>query len=131
QEREAKSAGKAEAIAELNASQAQVALARAEVDRLSALTQFKDVKAPFGGTIIQRHINVGDLVTAGSTANTSSLYRLSSNNPIRIFVHVPQSVASQIIAIGAIVEIANADNPNMRLEGLVTRTAKSIDPNSR
>jgi len=131
QEREAKSAGKAEAIANLNESRAQVALEQAEVDRLSALTQFKDVKAPFEGTIVQRNIDIGNLVTAGSTANTSSLYRLSSDNPIRIFVHVPQNVASQIIANGASVVITNGDDPTLRLEGRVARTAKAIDPASR
>ena len=131
QEREAKSAGKAEAIAELSAARAQVALQQADVDRLTVLTQFKDVKAPFEGTIVRRSIDIGDLVTAGSTANTSSLYRLSSDNPIRIFVHVPQSVASEIIADGANVEITNGDEPTLRLEGRVTRTAKAIDPGSR
>ena len=131
QEREAKSAGKAEAIANLNEARAQVALQQAEVDRLSALTQFKDVKAPFEGTIVQRNIDIGNLVTAGSTANTSSLYRLSSDNPIRIFVHVPQNVASQIIAEGADVEITSGDDPGLRLEGQVKRTAKSIDTASR
>jgi RND family efflux transporter MFP subunit len=131
QEREAKSAGKAEAIANLNESRAQVALQQAEVDRLSALTQFKDVKAPFEGTIVQRNIDIGNLVTAGSTANTSSLYRLSSDNPIRIFVHVPQNVAAQIIADGADVEITSGDDPGLRLDGQVKRTAKSIDPASR
>jgi RND family efflux transporter MFP subunit len=131
QEREAKSAGNAEAIAELNAARAQVALQRADVDRLTVLTQFKDVKAPFAGTIVRRSIDIGDLVTAGSTANTSSLYRLSSDDPIRIFVHVPQSVASEIIADGANVEITNGDEPTLRLEGRVTRTAKAIDPGSR
>ena len=131
QEREAKSEGKAEAIAELNASRAQVALQQAEVDRLSALTAFKDVKAPFAGTIVRRYINRGDLVTAGNTANTSSLYRLSNNNPIRIFVDAPQNVAAQILANGASVEITNSDDPTMKREGQVTRTAKEIDPTSR
>jgi RND family efflux transporter MFP subunit len=131
QEREAKSAGKAEAIAELNAARAQVALQQAEVDRLDALTQFKDVRAPFAGTIVHRSIDIGDLVTAGSTANTSSLYQLSHDDPIRIFVHVPQSAASQIIANGANVTIASSDNPGLRLEGKVARMAKAIDPASR
>jgi len=47
QERESKKAGSAEAIAELNSAHAQVMLQRADVDRLTALTQFKEVKAPF------------------------------------------------------------------------------------
>ncbi len=131
QEREAKSASKAEAVAELNASRAQVALQQAEVDRLSALTEFKDVKAPFAGTIVRRYVNSGDLVTAGSTANMSSLYRLSSDNPVRVFVRARQNVAAQILANGASVEITKSDDPTMHLEGHVTRTAKEIEPVSR
>src|SRR6202000_3042833 len=90
QERESKKAGSAEALAELNAAQAQVQLQRADVDRLTALTQFKEVKAPFDGTIVQRQIDIGNLVTAGSTANTTSLYHLSENTPMRIFVFAPR-----------------------------------------
>jgi multidrug efflux pump subunit AcrA (membrane-fusion protein) len=41
QERESKKASSAEAAAELNAAEAQVMLQRADVDRLTALTQFK------------------------------------------------------------------------------------------
>jgi RND family efflux transporter MFP subunit len=131
QEREDKAAGKAEALANLNASRAQVALQEAEVDRLTVLTGFKDVRAPFDGTIVQRHIDIGDLVTAGSTANTSSLYRLSRVDPIRVFVHVPQSVASQIIANGAEAVITSVDDAKLRLEGKVARTSKAIDTGSR
>src|SRR3984885_2988405 len=76
QERESKKAGSAEAVAELNAAKSQVMLQQAEVDRLTSLTQFKEVKAPFDGTIVQRQIDIGNLVTAGSTANTTSLYHL-------------------------------------------------------
>ena len=96
QEREDKKAGSAEAIAELAAARAQVALDQANVDRLTALTQFKTVQAPFDGTIVQRQIDTGNLVTAGSTANTSPLYRLVQDDPMRVFVHAPQSAADAI-----------------------------------
>lgn len=131
QEREAKSAGNAEALANLAAARAQVTLQQAEVDRLSVLTQFKDVKAPFEGTIIGRSIDIGDLVTAGSTANTTSLYRLSSDNPMRIFVHAPQSVASRLIDGGANAEIFSVDDPTLHIQSHVARTAKAVDPASR
>ena len=131
QERESKKAGSAEAIAELNAARAQVALEQAEVDRLSALTRFKEVKAPFDGTIVQRHIDTGNLVTAGSTANTSSLYQLSQDDPIRIFVHAPQSLAAQLMAPGVTTVITSSDRSSLHLEGKVARTSKSIDPMSR
>jgi RND family efflux transporter MFP subunit len=131
QERESKKAASAEAIAELNAARAQVMLEQADVDRLSALTQFKEVKAPFDGTIVQRQIDMGDLVTAGSTANTTSLYRLVQDDPMRVFVHAPQSAAAQLMQAGATATIVFDDQPGSRFEGKVTRTAKAIDPQSR
>jgi len=131
QERESKKAGSAEAVAELNAARAQVMLEQADVDRLSALTQFKEVKAPFDGTIVQRHIDIGNLVTAGSSANTTSLYELSQNNPMRIFVHAPQSVAMQLMKLGATAVITSSSPSNLHIEGKVARTAKAIDPGSR
>ena len=131
QERESKKAGSAEALAELNAAQAQVMLQRADVDRLTTLTQFKEVKAPFDGTIVQRQIDIGNLVTAGSTANTTSLYRLAENAPMRIFVHAPQVVAQQLMKPDASAVITSADMPGLRLEGRVSRTARSINPQSR
>jgi RND family efflux transporter MFP subunit len=131
QERESKKAGNAEAVAELNAAKAQVMLQQADVDRLTALTQFKEVKAPFDGTIVQRQIDIGNLVTAGSTANTTSLYRLSENSPMRIYVFAPQSAAPQLMKPGASAVITSTDQPNLRLEGKVARTAKAINTASR
>jgi RND family efflux transporter MFP subunit len=131
QERESKKAGSAEAIAELNSAHAQVMLQQADVDRLTALTQFKEVKAPFEGTIVQRKIDIGNLVTAGSSANTTSLYHLSENSPMRIFVFAPQSAAPQLMKPGTTAVITSTDQPTLRLEGKVARTARAINPASR
>jgi RND family efflux transporter MFP subunit len=131
QERESKKAGSAEAIAELNSAHAQVMLQQADVDRLTALTQFKEVKAPFDGTIVQRQIDLGNLVTAGSTANTTSLYHLSENSPMRIYVHAPQSAAPQLMKPGTTAVITSSDQPGLRIEGKVARTARAINPGSR
>ena len=130
QERESKKAGSAEAIAELNSAHAQVMLQQADVDRLTALTQFKEVKAPFDGTIVQRQIDLGNLVTAGSTANTTALYRLSEDSPMRIYVFAPQSAAPQLKP-GTTAVITSTDQPGLRLNGKVARTARAINPVSR
>jgi RND family efflux transporter MFP subunit len=131
QERESKKAGSAEANAELNAARAQVALQQADVDRLTALTQFKEVKAPFDGTIVERKIDIGNLVTAGSTASTSPLYQISKDDPMRIFVHAPQSAAALLMQPGVNAVITCNDLPGKRFEGKVARTAKAVNPQSR
>jgi RND family efflux transporter MFP subunit len=131
QDRESKKAESGEAVAELNAARAQTVLQQAEVDRLMALTDFKKVKAPFDGTIVQRHIDVGDLVTAGSTNSTSSLFRITQDNPIRIFVNAPQSAAEELMQLGTPAVITSSSQPDLRVEGKVTRTARAINPQAR
>jgi RND family efflux transporter MFP subunit len=131
QERESKKAGSAEATADLKAAKAQVVLQPADVDRLTALTQFKQVKAPFEGTIVRREIDIGNLVTAGSTANTTSLYHLSGSTPMRIYVFAPQSAAPQFMKPGTTAVITSNDRTGLRVEGKVSRTARAINPASR
>ena len=67
QEREEKKADYDSASARLFAANAQVALDQSRVDQYTALTQFKQVRAPFDGVITERKIDLGNLVTAGST----------------------------------------------------------------
>jgi RND family efflux transporter MFP subunit len=131
QEREDKKANSTEAAAELNAALAQVGLAQADVDRLSAFERFKQVTAPFDGTIIQRRIDIGDLVTAGSTASTTPLYRITKDDPMRVFVDAPQRVAPELMKPGELATITGNDLRNRRFEGKVARTAKAINPTAR
>jgi len=131
QEREEKKADFDSAEARLNAARAQVALNQADVDHYLALTQFKHVTAPFDGTVIERRIDIGNLVTAGSTAATQPLYRLTQDRPIRIFVDVPQSAAAELMKPGMAAEIRAASLAGRTFPGKVARTAQAIDPQAR
>jgi len=104
---------------------------QAEVERLNVLTQFKEVKAPFAGTIVQRSIDIGNLVTAGSTASTSSLYRISLDDPIRVFVDAPQSAAAQLLEPGVGATVTTNGLPPRHFEGKVARTSMSINARAR
>jgi RND family efflux transporter MFP subunit len=130
QEREAKKADYESSIAHLNEAKAQVALDRANVDRYAALTQFKQVRAPYDGTIVERRIDIGNLVTAGSTANTTPLYRMAQDDPIRVFVDVPQSAAENI-KVGVPAQISASNIPDRVFKGKVARIAGAINPQSR
>ncbi len=129
QECEAKKAGYDSAVANLNEAKAQVVLDQAEVDRYTALTQFKQVVAPYDGTITERHIDIGNLVTDGRT-NTTPLYRMVKDNTIRVFVDVPQS-DSDDIKVGSPVKINAGDIRDCEFGGKITRTANSINPQTR
>lgn len=131
QERESKKAAYVAAVAQLAAARAQVEINQAEVERLNVLTEFKEVKAPFAGTIVQRNIDIGNLVTAGSTANTSSLYRISQDDPIRVFVDAPQSAAAQLLEPGVEATVATNGSPPRQFKGKVARTSMSINAHAR
>lgn len=131
QEREAKRADYDSAVAKLNAARAQIALDQAKVDRFTALTRFKQVTAPIDGTVTERRIDIGNLVTAGSTSGNTSLYKLSQENPMRVFVDVPQSAATELMKPGVAVQIRAANLADHIFSAKIARTAKSIDPQSR
>jgi RND family efflux transporter MFP subunit len=129
QEREAKKAGYDSAVAQLNEAKAQVGLDQANVDQYTAFTRFKQVVAPYDGTITQRNIDIGNLVVANS-ASTTPLYRMVKDDPIRVFVFVPQSAASDI-KIGVEAGIKAYNIPDREFNGKVARTANAIDPQTR
>ena len=130
QEREDKKARYEGGIAQLNAAKARVELDRANVDRLTFLTKFKQVTAPYEGVITERRVDIGDLVTAGSTANTTSLFRIVQSDQMRVFADVPQS-ASVHLDVGTAAEITAAAHPGQVFKGNVTRTSRSIDVHAR
>jgi len=130
QERDEKRAGYAVAQAKVKAAQANVNLDKSNVDRLNYMAQFKKVSAPYEGVVTERRVDVGDLVTAGSTSNTTPLFGIAQFDHIRVFVNVPQSVASDTI-VGTPAKVSTTDNSSRTFEGSVTRTSESIDPKAR
>jgi len=130
QERDSKKADFGSATAQLNAAQANVDADQGNVDRLTVLTQFKKVTAPYDGTIIERRIDIGNLVTAGSTASTTLLYRMSKDDPMRVYVDAPQFVADDM-TVGLPVTIATNYLPHKNFTGKIARTSNAINPRSR
>ena len=131
QEREDKKAEFDSATARLASAQAQVALDQADVDRYEAFEKFKLVTAPFDGTIIERRIDIGNLVTAGSSSGTMPLYRMAKDDPMRVWVDVPQAASADLMKVGVPVGIVTNEGTNRRLEGRIVRTAEAIDPQAR
>jgi hypothetical protein len=96
------------AQAAVAAAEANVESNTANVHRLQELTSFERVVAPFAGTVIQRNVDVGDLITAGSpTTNTAAapssaspapggLFEVAQIDALRVFVNVPQAYAANI-----------------------------------
>jgi RND family efflux transporter MFP subunit len=130
QERQEKKSQFDGSTAKLDATKAQVALDQASVDGLLAQEGFKHVTAPFDGIVTQRKIDIGDLVTAGSTASNTSLYTVTQADKIRTFIDVPQNAATKIIVGRTATVVSDADREHPFV-GTVSRTANSINLASR
>jgi RND family efflux transporter MFP subunit len=131
QEREAKKADYESSEARLYAADAQVNLDKSKVDQYGALAEFKQVKAPFDGTITERKIDIGNLVTAGSSTTTTPLYRMAQTDPLRIFVDVPQSASGELMNAGAPAEIRATGAVGGVFSGKIARSAESINAQAR
>ncbi len=131
QEREEKKAGYDSAVARQRSAEADAALAEAQVNKYEALTQFKKVTAPYDGVITVRDIDIGNLVTAGSTSSTTPLYVMSQNEPIRIFVDAPQSAADDLISGSTPVQVQTSAGVAREYSGKVTRTSQALNPQAR
>ncbi len=96
------------AQAAVAAAEANVESNRANVQRLQEMTSFQRVLAPFNGTVIQRNVDVGALITAGSPVNNtavapssvaggaSGLFEIAQIDTLRVFVNVPQVYAATL-----------------------------------
>ena len=131
QEREEKKAAYDSAVARQHSAEADAALAKAQVDKYQAFTQFKKVTAPYDGVITVRDIDIGNLVTAGSSASTTPLYVMTQNDPIRIFVDAPQSASDDLINSNAPVQVQTTAGVTREYSGKVTRTSQSLNPQAR
>jgi len=113
--------------ADVQVAESSVVAQQANIRRLTDLLNFTKVEAPFAGTITQRTIETGSLVTAG---NGTPLYRLTATDPIRVFVQVPQEFAPTT-TVGAAAKVTLREFPTQAFAGTVARTAGALEPGSR
>jgi multidrug efflux pump subunit AcrA (membrane-fusion protein) len=135
-----------------------VKVGEASLQNLQVQKNFQKIIAPFTGTVTNRFIDIGSLVSAGggiptasipspslsasapsSTGPTGSptgatagvsLFSLQQTDPLRIFVFVPQSNAPSI-EDGMEAMVLVQEYPGQNFKGTVVRTAGAIDPASR
>jgi len=131
QEREQKHADYDSAAAALKSADADVILDQARVNQYAALSEFKQVTAPYDGIVSQRDIDIGNLVTAGSTSATTPLYVMTQNDPMRVFVDVPQSAAGDLMEGKIPVEVSVPGHEGHSFAGSVTRTAQALNQQAR
>jgi RND family efflux transporter MFP subunit len=138
-----------QSVATFRTAQAAVAAAEAtvksngaNVQRLQELTGFQRVVAPFDGTVIQRNVDVGALITAGSPVNNTAvapssvtgaangLFEIAQLDTLRVFVNVPQAYAPNV-KVGLPVRVTVRGQLMDPVPATVARTASALDPGTR
>jgi RND family efflux transporter MFP subunit len=125
QEADQQSSGYQQAIANLDA-------ADANVHRLEQLESFKHVYAPFSGVLTRRNVDPGALINAGSIGGAAGkeLFDMARVDPLRVYVSVPQNYAPAI-KVGMDATVTLPELPGQKFVGTVVRTAEAIDMTTR
>jgi len=77
--------------ANLNVTEAQLQVAEASVKNAELNLEWTVVKAPISGLISDRKVDIGNLVTGGSTGNTTLLTTIVSLDPIHFLFDASES----------------------------------------
>jgi RND family efflux transporter MFP subunit len=109
-----------QSVATVNADQASL-------NALTALENFKTVRAPFDGIVTERDTDIGAYVPSGSGGQ---LFRMEQTSPLRVYINVPQTFA-RFVQQGVQADLTLNELPGRKFPAHVTNTAGAIDPTSR
>ena len=117
---------------EAETSETAVRMARAQVQSLREQMGYKNLTAPFAGTVTARFADPGALVQNATSSQTSSqpVVTLSELGRVRIYIYVPQ-IDAAFVQNGYPVTITSTDRPEWQLKASITRIAGELDPKTR
>jgi len=118
----------------LKAQAAVVRAAEQKVKNIEAFIRFKTIVAPFDGVVIQRNINVGDLVSKEGNISTpnakSNLFTMAVVDNLRLFVSVPASFGP-FLQPGLTADVTVPQLPNRHWTAKFLTVAKGFDVSTR
>lgn len=127
------------ALAQMQARNAEVSSAQANVRRLEELVSFEKIVAPFDGVVTARNLDVGQLVTTGGSTTTPGAGIVTGNKPmfevsavqsLRVYVNIPQVYAPDA-KNGVTATLTLPQYPGRSFKGKLVRTSDAVDPATR
>ncbi len=121
------------AEADVAQAEAQAQVAAAAVKRLEALNSYRQIKAPFAGVVVARHVDAGAFVRpAGSNADGSPMFEVARIDRLRIVAFVSPSLVGEVHkGMKARFHNVGGVRDGLAISGQVDRTAMALDPSSR
>ena len=110
------------------AAKANAEAAAADYARLSALEDYKTIRAPFAGTLTARHTDIGQLIKADNDSDPE-LFDLADTHKLRLYVPIPQNYAS-VIRPGLVAQLTVPEHPGQHFSAQLVGDSTAIDPRS-
>jgi RND family efflux transporter MFP subunit len=118
----------------MQAQEALVNAAEQKVRNFEAFIGFKTIVSPFDGVVIQRNINVGDLVSKEGNLSTpnakTSLFTVADVSMLRLFVSVPESFGP-FVQPGLTADVTVPQLPTRHFTGKFLTVSKGFDVSTR
>lgn len=118
----------------MRAQAAVVKAAEQKVKNIEAFIGFKRIVAPFDGVVIQRNINVGDLVSKEGNLSTpnakTNLFTVAVVDKLRLFVSVPEAFGP-FLSPGLIADVTVPQLPHRHFDFQFLTVAKGFDIGTR
>jgi RND family efflux transporter MFP subunit len=113
-------------------SETAVKMAQANVQSLKEQMAYKNLTAPFSGTVTARFADPGALVQNATNSQTSAqpVVTISQLDRIRIYIYVPQ-IDAAFLHEGYPVTVTSTDRPEWQLKAKVSRIAGELDVKTR
>jgi len=110
--------------ADASNKQGLVRAAKANLDRLRVLEQYKRLVAPFDGLVTARTTDIGALINAGGGG--PPMFVVSETSKLRVYVNVPQNYVPAI-PIGTRAQITVPEYPGRTFPATVEASAQAVD----
>ncbi|WP_300239985.1 efflux RND transporter periplasmic adaptor subunit [Pseudomonas sp.] len=110
------------------AAKANADAAAADYGRLSALEDYKTIRAPFAGTLTARHTDIGQLIKADNDSDPE-LFDLADTHKLRLYVPISQNYAS-VIRPGLQAQLTVPEHPGQHFSAQLLGDSTAIDPRS-
>jgi HlyD family secretion protein len=117
------------ALADVQAMQARVDVAKADALEAEAMLGYAKIRAPYDGVVTLRKVNTGNFVQpAGGSGDW--LFKVARLDPVRVVVAVPEADA-ELVKEKAEAKITIQALSGPTLTGTVARTSWALEPGAR
>ncbi|MBC8350658.1 MAG: efflux RND transporter periplasmic adaptor subunit [Planctomycetes bacterium] len=124
-------ARRAAAEADLSAAKADVEVGKMRRRELEALMSYAEIRSPFDGIVVERHVELGDLVrNSQNNATTKPLFVVAQTNKVRVRVAIPERDAP-LANVGDTASITLQALPGESFSGTISRLAGGLEQSTR